>query len=440
MKKAHWPVIAAMLAMGSALFGQSFTVSSPALGDEWCIGNTYVIRWRSSGVSGEVSIKLRPESGTVINIKSSMSNTGSFSWTIPATVPSGSYRVRVRTVAEDPLIYDDSEVFTIKDCSAPLTPATTVAPATYRLMPSLAVTFPGTGAKLYKGTDYTLRWRSTAVAGPIVITLRRTDAPETEPWLIIAVSTENDGDFGWLVPHSLEPGEYRIRVATISASPPLAAKSPPFSVNPAVGIGTVIPARIETLTMPVTFRTSMKSREEHWFDRDPANLTEIVVPPSEFLVGFRNRTLHRYPPASSSTICQAYRGAPIWDAARLRTLVGKTITYARLSFRHKNTDCNSLAYRVCLAKAFFYSGRMGEADPPPYQTLILPAVADGGTYHIDVKEMMSNWLREEAPDYHGEQHNYRIEFAGVDESMMLYRKHQCLSWFDNGVLEIKYTD
>ena len=311
-----------------------------------------------------------------------------------------------------------------------------IAPTTV----NVGASYPGASADLYKGTTCTIRWTSVSVPGPLCIKLRREDAPPTDPGQDIAASTANDGTHDWRVPNSVATGDYRIRVATLSGSPIIQGNSPLFTINPAVGIGTVIAARIETLTLPLTFRTSMKSKEEHWFDRKPVKNIKIVVPANEFLVGFKTWNKSQVPPASDSTLCQVYRGSPLWDAARLHTLMGKTITYAQISFRHKTTACNSLAYRVCLHSACFYSGRLGESDPPPYQTLILPIVADGGTYHIDVREMMSNWLREEAPDYHGEQHNYRIEFKGPDESMRFYNKLQCLSWFDNGVLEINYTE
>lgn len=444
MKKAFFLVIFLFLA-GALSYGQSFTVTAPAADEEWCIGGTYVIRWRSSGIGGEVAIKLRPESGTVINIQSGMGNSGSFSWTIPAAIPPGRYRVRVRTVADDPYLYDDSELFTIKSCATPVTVLAPVSTPTYRVMPSLDVVFPGAGAKLYKGASYTLRWRSTAVAGPVAITLRLADAPEGGPWQTIVASGENDGAHDWLVPHSLALGEYRIRVATVSASPPIAAKSPPFSVHPAVGIGTVIPSRIKALTLPVNFDVAMKTWEEHTPGQNAISNRGLDVPPNEFVAGYRASLRMINFPLGYSYRCQVFRGAPRWDATRLRSLVGKTLIYARLSFRHKNTECIGRAcgtYSVCLARAYFYSGRMGEENPAPNRTEILPVVPQGGTYRIDVGEMMSNWLSEEEPGYAGEQHNYRIELAGPYESRdsLPRRDEQCLSWFDNGELTISYTD
>jgi hypothetical protein len=40
-------------------------------------------------------------------------NDGSFGWSIPANIPAGNYRVRVKTT--DNLVYDDGNIFTISN-------------------------------------------------------------------------------------------------------------------------------------------------------------------------------------------------------------------------------------------------------------------------------------------------------------------------------------
>jgi hypothetical protein len=120
MKKAFF-FISLILLFLAPLAAQSITVTSPAAGAQWCQGTGYAITWTSAGVSGPVAIKLRlanaPDAPPVLDIVASTGNAGTYTWPVPASVPAGSYVVRVRTVSDSPLVYDDSDAFTIKACA-----------------------------------------------------------------------------------------------------------------------------------------------------------------------------------------------------------------------------------------------------------------------------------------------------------------------------------
>jgi hypothetical protein len=119
-------MLAAMAAivLSAPAWGQIITVTSPAAGVAWCKGSTQTITWTSSGVAGPLSIKLRladvPDAPPVADISASTDNDGTYSWTIPDSVTAGNYVIRVRTVSESPLVYDDSAAFSIAACSAEL--------------------------------------------------------------------------------------------------------------------------------------------------------------------------------------------------------------------------------------------------------------------------------------------------------------------------------
>jgi hypothetical protein len=155
------------------------------------------------------------------------------------------------------------------------------------------------------------------------------------------------------------------------------------------------------------------------------------------MVGFCSACADGPPGCADQCVAQAFRGSPLWDTAQLHPLVGKTIISATLSIRHKNTEADPPC-ALCLKHIYWYAGRMGESNPRPTISPPLPLVVSGA-YRIDVTEMMRNWLREEDPAYRGEHHNYRMEFVGNDERME-FNNQECLSTFDNGVLEIKYRD
>jgi hypothetical protein len=72
---------------GLALGGQAITVTNPATGNTWAVGQTQNIVWSKSGnMDTRVLIRLRQGDGVALTISSDTANDGSFSWTIPAAV------------------------------------------------------------------------------------------------------------------------------------------------------------------------------------------------------------------------------------------------------------------------------------------------------------------------------------------------------------------
>jgi len=139
MSRKRWLAMLFCIAVGTMMWGQSIEVKVPVGGETWCIGESYTITWISSGVTGEVGIKLRSDGEIAFNIKSSTANNGSYSWTVPESVTPGTYRIRVRTVSENPLVYDDSEIFQIRFCRPPLDLGHSIPPGGALLRPDLLV-------------------------------------------------------------------------------------------------------------------------------------------------------------------------------------------------------------------------------------------------------------------------------------------------------------
>lgn len=153
------------MALALSLAGANITVTAPAAGDAWGLGTTHTITWTSAGVSGPLSIKLRladqPTSNPLLEIVASTANDGSHSWTIPATIPQGTYEVRVRTASDDPFIFGDSGNFQIGPAPAP--PA---APSLTLLEPN-----QGTGQALSLGASQPIRWKAVNVTGNVRLEL-----------------------------------------------------------------------------------------------------------------------------------------------------------------------------------------------------------------------------------------------------------------------------
>lgn len=187
-------VISFIVSLGLA---QSITVTSPHSGDVWYKGHTYTITWgRSGNMNSKVKIRLYQGNTKILGITNSTDNDGSYNWTIPASVPNGTYVIRVKTI--DNQVYDDSDSFTIAD-----------APASSG---SITITSPTEGACWEKGNTYHIRWTAT---GSMNLKVKIRLYQGNNKILEITNSTANNGDYTWTVPTTIPDGAYYIRVRTI---------------------------------------------------------------------------------------------------------------------------------------------------------------------------------------------------------------------------------
>jgi len=106
---------AILLALVAAAAGaQTITVTKPAGGETVVKGKNYTIVWTKSGTMGaNVRITLRNAAtlAEVLVVADPAPNIDSYAWPVPANIPDGSYKVRVKVKNE--LTFDDSDAFTI---------------------------------------------------------------------------------------------------------------------------------------------------------------------------------------------------------------------------------------------------------------------------------------------------------------------------------------
>jgi hypothetical protein len=139
-------VVAFLIAFAGTGLAQSITVIQPAAGMTWNIGGTYTIQWTSTGVAKPtVKVMLWQGSTFIMDIAASAPISGPYSWTIPASVTPGSYKVRVRAIGADTL--GVSSAFNIAAAAAPpgpikVTPRAPIDRPIGRLfnLPALAIT------------------------------------------------------------------------------------------------------------------------------------------------------------------------------------------------------------------------------------------------------------------------------------------------------------
>jgi len=96
----------------------SLTLISPNGGEHWPMGSQQQIRWATTGSVPQVSLSYSTDGFlTTQVIASAITNTGSYTWTVPTT-PTNSARVRVASADTPTAVYDDSDAnFAIYDPS-----------------------------------------------------------------------------------------------------------------------------------------------------------------------------------------------------------------------------------------------------------------------------------------------------------------------------------
>lgn len=94
--------------------GGPFTLQSPNGGELFALESEQTITWTSEGTSGRVDIVLLRDGQPELTLVEDLTDTGSFTWTVPTTIPnSGTYRVRIDDTADSALTDESDEDFGI---------------------------------------------------------------------------------------------------------------------------------------------------------------------------------------------------------------------------------------------------------------------------------------------------------------------------------------
>jgi hypothetical protein len=155
-------------------------VTSPD-GDERLIADSmYEVTWKSIGNVGNIKIECSTNGGeSWTEIIASMSNDGSYDWTVP-DMPSENCLMRISETDGEPSDISDS-VFSI------------VSPATA----SITVTSPNGGETLNAGSTHEITWTGTGTIEHVIIEY---STDEGASWANIVTSAANNGSYDWIVP------------------------------------------------------------------------------------------------------------------------------------------------------------------------------------------------------------------------------------------------
>jgi|GEM_PF-6615718 len=182
---------------------KSITVISPNGGENWVVGNSYTVQWKSvnlpEGAQDRISISLYPEGYSpgdkvAVSLIGSAPNTGSYSAIVPddPSLPPGQYKIKVgyfpQGDAYGPGHTEDmsDDYFTIVESQES----------------SLAVISPNGGETWYKGQTYPIRWDSSGI-DRVNITLYMYESNSYFKSVLIARDiSASQGYYNWTIPQS----------------------------------------------------------------------------------------------------------------------------------------------------------------------------------------------------------------------------------------------
>lgn len=175
----------------------SISITSPNGGETWKAGSIYNMLWSSLGTITNVKIELMKGGVLSSVIISSVSNTGSYSWTIPIGIVLGNdYKIKISNAA-------DLSVSNISNGNFTIGPPVGT---------TIVLSSPNGGENWNAGESQTISWTSTGNPGNIKIELLKSNVVS----IVIAESTGNIGLFSWTIPSSLvTSNEYRIRITSV---------------------------------------------------------------------------------------------------------------------------------------------------------------------------------------------------------------------------------
>lgn len=171
-------------------------LTSPVGGEQWESGSVQQIMWNSSGLSPDTKFTLSYSTdggGTWRSIGGDIPNTGLYSWKVPRVI-SDHCRIKLEIEQSEPF-----ETVTPADFSI-----------SYRIG-SLNLSAPLSGTAMIAGNRLRIAWSYLDMdpADLVILSIRRngTSTYSRIAWLPVAA-----GEYNWLVPADLVPGEYTFRI------------------------------------------------------------------------------------------------------------------------------------------------------------------------------------------------------------------------------------
>lgn len=231
---------------------QGVIVTSPNGGEKWEIGKTYSITWNRNDTFNSAGLTLLQNNQAVLGM-GTVSNTGSYSWTIPTGYTGSGYSLKIVNM-------DDYSVFDVSDTTFSIVPAV-VTPTI-----GVTVTSPNGGEKWEIGKTYAIKWEGDITDGAVYLYKKGlgTDIDKSVGAIFIAYLRNNTPNpVMWTIPTTIQPGEYFVGVSPAPAAwdSRVDHSDAPFSIVSAAVTPTL---SAPTLSSPANNSTVLTLPESPW--------------------------------------------------------------------------------------------------------------------------------------------------------------------------------
>ncbi|MDE5092987.1 MAG: FG-GAP-like repeat-containing protein, partial [Trichodesmium sp. St11_bin5] len=193
-------------------------------------GKSYTLEW-TDNFRDDVKLELYKDNFFQKTISSSTASDGSFSWTVPTSLTSGSnYNIKM-TKLNNSSIYDYSNNFTIEPNK------------------EVNITFPSNFTSLQTGQSYDIQWTDN-IDENVKLELYKGGSF----FGTISSSTESDGVYSWAVPTSVTTGsDYQVKITSVNDSSISDLSNSNFTIKPEDFITVSSPDGGNTLELGKTY-------------------------------------------------------------------------------------------------------------------------------------------------------------------------------------------
>ena len=399
-------------------FSQTITVHRPNAADVWQTGETYDITWIKPGVTDplvKITLWAPGQTTPAWVIASAAPNNGIFKWTIPHTIGTGKYRVKVKVKEKN--IGDLSDIFTIKRVFK-------IVKNPPKVKGVINITAPTTGTDWVTGSTQQIKWKNTFTKNKsIKIDLYNYNGKKLERHLATtssAIALPGDiSAYNWTIPHDVFkwPGNYTIKISRVDGN--AAGTSKMFHIS----------RKTETKVYTVTVNTVNKCK---WHEHDSRSSgmfgggKKFVSPPGEYpdpgagkmRVGYQNYydsgEYHKH------YIYRSFLGMNV-DAYKGKGLLLK----ATLKYNFSN----NLSSPAALGQSSIYV--LNQVWNGTYEQLFTIS-ADPHSNPTNITAIVQDWLL-------GKRTNYGLVMVGPNEQMQ-NNNDFCISISSPVTLELEFLE